>query len=100
MKLKSAVFFTLFFLALFTVLPAQSKEVPSEVFWKNLEKHCGRAYEGTVTSGGKEGDGFMGERLVMQVLSCEPNRIRIPFYVGNDKSRTWVLFKNENNILA
>lgn len=98
MKLRSAVF-TLFFLALFTVLPAQSKEVPSEVFWKNLQKHCGKAYEGTVTAGGKEGDGFMGERLVMQVLSCKPNRIRIPFYVGNDKSRTWVLFKNENNIL-
>lgn len=71
----------------------------SQKFWKNLEKHCGKSYEGTVTAGGKEGDGFTGEKLVMQVLSCEPNRIRIPFYVGDNKSRTWVLFKNENQIL-
>ncbi len=98
MNSKTALF-TLFFITFFTVLSAQTKEVPSEIFWKNLEKHCGKSYEGTVTAGGKEGDGFLGERLVMQVLSCEPNRIRIPFYVGDDKSRTWVLFKNENSIL-
>lgn len=81
----------------FAVFPQSIPE--SEKFWKNLEKHCGKSYEGTVTAGGKDGDGFTGKRLVMQVLSCEPNRIRIPFYVGDNKSRTWVLFKNEENIL-
>ena len=75
------------------------KLTESQKFWTNLEKHCGKSYEGTVTQGGKEGDGFTGKKLVMQVLSCEPNRIRIPFYVGDDKSRTWVLFKNEEQIL-
>ena len=79
--------------------PAQTTLIPSEKFWNNLEKHCGKSYEGTITAGGKEGDGFTGKRLVMQVLSCEPNRIRIPFYVGDDKSRTWVLFKNDKSIL-
>jgi len=60
-------------------------------FKLQIEKHCGKAYEGTITEGGKSGDGFVGERLVMQVLSCEEDRIKIPFYVGDDKSRTWIL---------
>lgn len=68
---------------------------PSEVFWKKLETHCGKAYAGEITSGGVAGDGFTGKKLVMHVRSCEPNDIRIPFFVGDDKSRTWVLHKNE-----
>lgn len=79
---------------------SQTQLAESEKFWNNLQKHCGKSYEGTITEGGKEGDGFVGKRLVMQVLSCEPNRIRIPFYVGENKSRTWILTKNENQILT
>ena len=90
---------TLGFSVAFFVLNAQTAELPSEKFWNNLKNHCGKSYEGKITAGGKEGDGFTGQRLVMQVLSCEPNRIRIPFYVGENSSRTWVLFKNENAVL-
>ncbi len=67
-------------------------------FKKEIEKHCGKAYEGVITEGGKSGDGFVGERLVMQVLSCEDNQIKIPFYVGENKSRTWVLTFKDNRI--
>ena len=91
--------FTLGLTVLICLVNAQNHSVPSEKFWQNLKKHCGKAYEGKITAGAKEGDGFTGERLVMQVLSCEPNRIRIPFYVGADQSRTWDLFKNEKSIL-
>nr|WP_317630951.1 hypothetical protein [uncultured Flavobacterium sp.] len=78
---------------------AQDKK-PSEVFWNNLLKHCGNSYEGTITAGGKEGDGFVGEKLVMHVISCNKNEIRIPFHVGNDHSRTWVITKNKKGILT
>ncbi|MDO5607677.1 MAG: hypothetical protein Q4G08_04385 [Capnocytophaga sp.] len=83
-----------------TFLFAQKQPTESQKFWENLQKHCGKSYEGTVTEGGREGDGFTGQRLVMQVLSCEPDRIRIPFYVGDDKSRTWVLTKNEQQLIT
>ena len=64
-------------------------------FKSQIEKHCGKSFEGKITEGAKEGDGFTGERLVMQVLSCEKDQLKIPFYVGDDKSRTWILtFKN------
>lgn len=35
----------------------------------------------------------------MQVKSCEDNRIRIPFVVGNDLSRTWVITKQKTGLL-
>ena len=88
------------FTVAFFTLNAQTADLPSEKFWQNLKQHCGKSYEGKITAGAKEGDGFSGERLVMQVLSCEEDRIRIPFYVGANQSRTWVLTKNENSILT
>lgn len=71
----------------------------SQKFWSNLQQHCGKSYEGEITKGGKEGDGFTGNRLVMQVLSCKENEIKIPFYVGENKSRTWILTKDENQLI-
>lgn len=70
-------------------------QTADQKFKAEIEKHCGKSYEGKITEGAKEGDGFTGERLVMQVLSCEKDQIKIPFYVGDDQSRTWILtFKN------
>jgi hypothetical protein len=62
-------------------------------FLENLKVHCGNSYEGVVTEGAREGDAFFGQRLTMQVLSCEENRVRIPFHVGENLSRTWIITK-------
>lgn len=59
-------------------------------FWENLKAHCGKAYEGRLAEGVSQPD-FEGQRLVMHVRACEEDRIRIPFFVGEDRSRTWVL---------
>jgi hypothetical protein len=56
---------------------------------ENLQANCGKAFEGKLIS--PESDPRFEGRLVMQVRSCEEGRIRIPFYVGDDRSRTWVL---------
>lgn len=77
-----------------------AQEVPNSVkFWNSIKEHCGKAYEGVITEGGKEGDGFTGEKLVMHVRSCKDKTIRIPFFVGEDKSRTWVLTMDKNNLI-
>jgi hypothetical protein len=86
-----------FLLLLFPSLLIAQNSAGSLQFWENLKSHCGKAYEGTITAGGKEGDGFVGEKLVMHVRSCEEKTIRIPFFVGEDKSRTWVLSLQEDN---
>ncbi|HUT85339.1 MAG TPA: hypothetical protein VMW66_00715 [Elusimicrobiales bacterium] len=66
-------------------------------FFNNLKKHCGKAYEGKAIVGG--GEAFDGKKLVMHVRSCKKNEIRIPFFVGENKSRTWVLTFKRNRIL-
>lgn len=71
--------------------------VPSEAnaFWSTLQALCGKSFEGELELPEDDED-FAGKRLVMHVRSCEGNVIRIPFFVGDDKSRTWVLtFEND-----
>ncbi len=74
-----------------------AQESNSEKFWKSLEKLCRKAFAGEIIHA-PENDSFRGKKLVMHVRACEKNRIRIPFFVGEDKSRTWVLTKRENRI--
>ena len=74
-------------------------ESPNSVFWKELQKLCGKAFAGTVTAAPVDDTTFKDKTLVMHVRSCEKDRIRIPFVVGEDRSRTWMLTLNESRIL-
>ena len=67
-------------------------------FWQKLKEHCGKAFEGTVTSGATANDGFSGKRLVMHMLSCSEDQLLIPFNVGENRSRTWILTKVKDRI--
>lgn len=69
-----------------------------DLFWENITQHCGKSYEGEITDGAKEGDGFTGNRLVMKVMKCGENQIAIPFFVGNDWSRTWILTRKDGRL--
>ena len=72
-------------------------EKPSEIFWKNLEKHCGKAYEGKLPEHITRDD-IAGIKLTMHVKSCSTNEIKIPFNVGDNYSRTWILTKKDGII--
>lgn len=88
--------------------PAQTKRVflektitlpaTQEAFWNELLAHCGKAYPGTLEAKPAPAD-FAGKELKMYVMSCDENTIKIPFYVGEDRSRTWVLTKTTDGIL-
>lgn len=61
-------------------------------FFDNLSALCGRAFEGRIVSPPVAADAsFAGKRLVMHVRECSPETVRIPFHVGEDRSRTWVI---------
>ena len=64
---------------------------PVDAFWSDLERLCGNAYGGRLVEAPPGDTTFAGKALVMQVRSCGPDEIRIPFHVGDDRSRTWVL---------
>lgn len=84
-------------LMLITSTVNAQEKIGSKVFWENLQKHCGKAYEGQLAEFVKNDD-FAGKTLKMHVISCTANEIKIPFHVGDDHSRTWVLTK-ENNLI-
>jgi hypothetical protein len=71
---------------------ATARSDPADPFFARLSSLCGKAYEGRIASPPVEADrGFAGKRLVMHVRECTADTIRIPFHVGEDRSRTWVV---------
>lgn len=88
------------FLLLLPLHLIAQEQTSSEKFWTQLQAHCGKAYAGEIVAGAVPGDGFAGEKLVMHVRSCGKSDIRIPFFVGENKSRTWVLHMNPDNIIS
>lgn len=87
------------FIAASTVAAHAQTESPNAVFWKELQKLCGKAFLGVVAAAPADDGTFKDKALVMHVRSCEKDRIRIPFVVGEDRSRTWVLTRSEGRIL-
>jgi hypothetical protein len=64
---------------------------PADSWFARLASLCGRAFEGRLASNDPADAAFAGRRLVMEVRDCRDDEIRIPFHVGADRSRTWVV---------
>ncbi|HVS04180.1 MAG TPA: hypothetical protein VMT16_15560 [Thermoanaerobaculia bacterium] len=71
---------------------------PADQWWQGLSQHCGRAYVGWLASDDAADAIFAERRLVMHVRACAERRIEIPFHVGEDRSRTWVLTRTAEGI--
>jgi hypothetical protein len=79
-----------------TALAQTETKNGNAVFWAELQNLCGKAYAGTVAAAPADDTTFKGKELVMHVRACEADRIRIPFFVGADRSRTWVLTRQKD----
>ena len=63
-------------------------------FWQEFLARCGSSHAGRATIA-PEGDTVVaGRRLVMHVMECGEDEIRIPFHVDDNRSRTWVLTRS------
>ena len=82
---------------LFSIFAYCQEKSGAKQFWENLQKQCGKSFEGKVTEGA-DNDTFRDKKLVMHIRNCDENTIRIPFFVSDDKSRTWVLTYKNNRI--
>lgn len=65
--------------------------VTQKAFFNNLKKMCGQKFEGLTDFPQNADHPMVGKRLLMSVGPCSKNEIRVPFQVGDDKSRTWIL---------
>ncbi|MEO3680316.1 MAG: hypothetical protein AB1780_04540 [Pseudomonadota bacterium] len=68
-----------------------------DAYFDNLRAHCGKAYEGKVVMDNPKSPGFEG-RLVMHVRNCTDRQLQIPFHVGDDHSRTWIITKTGSGL--
>ncbi len=100
MKIVRSIFaaFAFGLLTILSVPVAAQTKAPNDVFWDELKKLCGKAFAGKIDADTSNSPDFAGKALVMHVRSCEKDRIRIPFFVGEDKSRTWVLTRKKGRI--
>ncbi len=79
------------------VSPAPSPAQPATDtgrFFANLASLCGKAFAGKIVANEPTpttADPFEGKTLVFHVRRCEKDRLELPFHVGEDRSRTWVL---------
>lgn len=71
---------------------------PQDEFFSTLSAQCGKAFEGRLVSTDESDNAFAAEKLVMDVRDCAANEIRIPFHVGDNRSRTWVISKTPNGL--
>lgn len=72
---------------------------PQERFFGALASLCGKAFEGRIASPSVAADSaFAGKRLVMHVRGCSAGEVRIPFHVGEDRSRIWVVTRSGSGL--
>ena len=71
---------------------------PADVFMTRLKTFCGKAFEGRVVTDDPADASFAGQRLVMHVGQCSDSEVRIPFQVGADRSRTWIVTRTATGL--
>lgn len=80
--------------------PAAAEPAPADAFLARIARHCGQAFAGRIVANEPqaENDPFAGKPLVMHVRECSEREIKIPFHVGDDHSRTWVLIRTDSGL--
>lgn len=68
-------------------------------YFANLTKLCGKTFVGESDYPKDPNHDFAGKKLVAHFKSCNGQEIRIPFTVGEDKSRTWIITKTDKGLL-
>lgn len=80
------------------LLGAAAPVSATNAFWEQLKPLCGQAFAGTIASNDAADADMQGKPMVMHVAKCTDSEIRIPFFVGDDRSRTWMLTASANGV--
>ena len=103
MRLHSLLLCALSFAVSAGSATAAAPIAPADAFLAAIAKHCGKAYAGRIVANEPRPatpDAFEGKALVMHVRGCDAptQELRIPFHVGDDHSRTWVLTRTATGL--
>lgn len=104
-KISKFILITISTLALINQSVAESiSEAPlvsiktHDAFFANIKQHCGKAFEGEVTIDNASSDSFANKKLIMHVRKCDDTQLQVPFHVGDDASRTWLITKTGSGL--
>ena len=80
--------------------PAPLVSIPThDAFFNNIVAHCGKAFEGKVSVDNAKGpSSFDNKKLIMHVRKCTDSELQVPFHVGDDASRTWIITKTGSGL--
>jgi hypothetical protein len=89
-----------------TLHDATAAGEPADAFLAAIAQHCGQAFEGRIIANepapaaDAPPDPFEGKTLVMHVRGCDDpaSELRVPFHVGDNHSRTWILTRTETGL--
>jgi hypothetical protein len=76
----------------------EDRREPEDVFLSRLADICGRAFEGEMVYGSATDTTFANRQMVMHVRECRDGEVRIPFHVGEDRSRTWIVTRTDEGL--
>ena len=71
---------------------------PQPLFMAKLADLCGKAFAGRLVSTDPADADMAGKPMVMHVASCREDEVKIPFHVGDDRSRTWVISRTPQGL--
>lgn len=98
MKLPVLVVLSNFLLTTGLAQETVSSIPPQDEFFRAISELCGKAFPGTVTIDNDSSDSFANKKLIMHVRRCDETQLQIPFHVGEDASRTWVITKTGSGL--
>ena len=83
----------------FSIAPAVAHTADArDQFFATLKSMCGQKFEGAMTYPLDPKHDFAGKRLAAHVATCTETEVRVPFQVGEDRSRTWVFTKGKGGL--
>jgi len=71
---------------------------PQAIFFTALKNHCGSKYQGKLVSNDEADAGFKDAIMIAHFQNCNEQKIAIPFQIGEDRSRTWIVTKLDNGL--
>lgn len=80
---------------------AASDAAPAGQFFHALQQLCGKRFAGVIVADQPPpaaDDPFTGRALEMHVRDCSAEEVRIPFAVGEDRSRTWIVTRTATGL--
>lgn len=81
------------------IQPASLVSIAShDSFFDSIRALCGKAFAGKVTVDNQPTSSMTDKPLVMHVRRCKDDVLYIPFHVGEDASRTWIITKTGSGL--